>query len=736
MVRPLFATWVLLGIVAATPAPAAPGDLDRAVALHDPEVLDALDLGGWGLGYMVLPDWQPPDPAKRMSNLVLSTRPEMQVIRTTLAQEFEDHIAALRAERCALTGIEDPPRPPDCGVGVGMTTDVRVFDKRFLTTSYAHFLLSGIVNRMDRAFKTPETCGEVRLLYRLNYLVPARPGREEISSRLPMTINLVFKAKDPADTTTTCADIARSWLWAGNLTTTGAALLADLKSQQGPLRYIKCELLDRAEINLQLDRWPTRVEVNKFEGGSAAYLLRIFKLTKQALPDGGYREVYLPAKLENQVDRERMLADAALKERLKAYLLDPANIAKLDKGTLIVDDEFLAYRALSMTPGNFSRRENRPYEGLLSDADIKATLAALQRQGTVPLYVPTVAGFKHRLNDLSCTGCHQTRAIGGFHFMGNDPKGTIKANTIVVPGSPHFFGDAPRRRDIITAFAEGRTPDFTKGFSSRPVRARSRELEGTGLLDGWGSHCHVDAGTTRADPSFASWKCAREDNAGNPLQLRCQSLFKNAKTPNFGVCMTAGAPVVGDPLDYGKVETLPSGRDVYTSFTADAINSYEDTRPAQRSIWRFHHSLGNDGFAGGLRRTTECPRGPGRQDPLPKEAACGAKPRDGNAYKYCVRTRGANSPDCEPYKVQPGGEAGFNTCILTRPFVECLRLTTQQVGLRACDITNPCRDDYICTERQDPKTNNGMPGACMPPYFLFQFRVDGHLQSLGPLLDE
>ncbi len=44
-------------------------------------------------------------------------------------------------------------------------------------------------------------------------------------------------------------------------------------------------------------------------------------------------------------------------------------------------------------------------------------------------------------------------------------------------------------------------------------------------------------------------------------------------------------------------------------------------------------------------------------------------------------------------------------------------------GLRACDDQNPCRDDYVCA-----RAAHG--GACLPPYFVFQLRVDGHSSSL------
>src|SRR5262249_40113731 len=96
----------------------------------------------------------------------------------------------------------------------------------------------------------------------------------------------------------------------------------------------------------------------------------------------------------------------------------------------------------------------------------------------------------------------------------------------------------------------------------------------------------------------------------------------------------------------------------------------------------------------------------------------------------------------------------------------CFRYFTSFAGLRACDHANPCRDDYICIRPFGYTTNfyddrlkdlttqpyfyqvndrnydiddygqkrpdsgwvsrNDTRGICIPPYFVFQFRSDGH----------
>jgi hypothetical protein len=136
------------------------------------------------------------------------------------------------------------------------------------------------------------------------------------------------------------------------------------------------------------------------------------------------------------------------------------------------------------------------------------------------------AGFERRLNDMTCSGCHQTRGIGGFHFPGVDWMAAKPSNSAVVPASPHFFGDQIRRRDILMAMRDGRQPDYSRGFSSRPQLRGSTELAGTEYEDGWGAHCYLQrAHTAENDRSFKSWTCAEG--------LACQVV---GKATRIGMC--------------------------------------------------------------------------------------------------------------------------------------------------------------------------------------------------------
>jgi hypothetical protein len=62
----------------------------------------------------------------------------------------------------------------------------------------------------------------------------------------------------------------------------------------------------------------------------------------------------------------------------------------------------------------------------------------------------------------------------------------------------------------------------------------------------------------------------------------------------------------------------------------------------------------------------------------------------------------------------------FNSCLAAgTPFDRCIADHTRPGALRSCGFHTPCRDDYVCARGPSG-------GVCMPPYFLFQLRVDGH----------
>jgi len=473
--------------------------LERGTAITDPGSLRELDGGRFGLGRVLLPARSADAP---LTNNQLFALPSMAAVRRALDEEFERYIAGHKAS------------DPNETIGVGNSFDLQLFDRAQLYSADTRFVLAGIVNRMDRAFLAEANCGEIRLIYRLTRIGAAETGDGGSLPRLPMTLNIVLHGKavfaiDASGVALTCAEIARRWLAAGDTTLTGMALAEKLLSMDGPLDLVRPEHIDRIETNLQIAHAPKSLS----RDFRTDYLLKVFRYDAQS---GAFEQ----APLENQIDRERMVADERLGRDFKAWLLDPRHFSELDRGTILIPEKFLATGAIAATPIGFAPSRLQPAFGLVQGDDAAATalfqendvVAALKKaaeRGVSLQNIRSVAGFERRLNDITCAGCHQTRGIGGFHFPGVDWMAAKPDNSTVVPASPHFFGDQIRRRDILSAFRDGRRPDYSRGFSSRPQLRGSTELAGTEYEDGWGAHCYLKrANAADNDRSFGSWTCA------------------------------------------------------------------------------------------------------------------------------------------------------------------------------------------------------------------------------------
>jgi len=494
----LIALFMLGGAALVRAADNAP--LERGAAIIDPLALRSLDAGRFGLARMLMPAHSGDAP---LTSRELFALPSMASLRKSLDQEFERYIARHKTDLPGET------------IGVGPSFGFQLFDRAALDSPDTRFVLSGIVNRMDRAYVAPDTCGEIRLIYRLTQTGAGRIGEAMVSPRLPMTLNLVLKARgerriDADGVAITCAEIARRWLATADLKLTGSELAARLTENGGALDLIAPENILRIETNLQIAHAP-KTAAQDFR---TDYLMKVFDYSAQS-------RSFEETPLENQVDRERLLADGDLRRDFKAWLLDPAHLSEFDRGTVLIPEKFLARRAIAPTPVGFAPSELLPAFGLVAgddgtsnpvfnENDVVGALAKAAELGIKLENIRSVAGFERRLNDITCAGCHQTRGIGGFHFPGVDWMAAKPSNTIVVPASPHFFGDQVRRRDILAAFGDGKQPDFSRGFASRPQLRGSSELAGTEYEDGWGAHCYLQHATPEEDdPSFHSWTCAK-----------------------------------------------------------------------------------------------------------------------------------------------------------------------------------------------------------------------------------
>jgi hypothetical protein len=474
------------------------GPLERGTAIIDPAALRELDGGRFGLARIMMPARPANAP---LTNAELFALPSMAPVKKALDADFERYIAKHKAELANES------------IGVGPSFDFQLFDRSLLYSDKTRFVLSGIVNRMDRAYVSEQNCGEIRLIYRLTQTGTAGLSEAAVSARLPMTLNVILKARGghSADGSgaLTCAEIARRWLAAGQLTVTGAELAKGLVADGGVLDLVTPQGIDRIETNLQIAHAP-KSTVRDFR---TDYLMKVFDYDARSA-------TFNEAPMENQIDRARLISDSSLARDFKAWLLDPTHFSELDRGTILVPDRFLVKSAVAITPVGFAPSDKQPAFGLVagedgtknpvfSENDVVTALRRAAEHGIKLQNILSPAGFERRLDDMTCTGCHQTRGIGGFHFPGVDWMAAKPSNSIVVPASPHFFGDQVRRRDILMAFRDGRPPDFSRGFSSRPQLRGSTELAGTEYEDGWGAHCYVQQlNAEKTDRSFRSWSCA------------------------------------------------------------------------------------------------------------------------------------------------------------------------------------------------------------------------------------
>lgn len=453
----------LLPLLLVLPAESHGAALERGVAITDPQTLRALDAAGLNLARMLGAD-------ASSSGAGLFALPSMTIVRGATDRDFNRYVV-------------------DRKDGSGKPN---LFDRDALNAPGTRFDLAGVVNRMDRAFVSPDTCGEIRLIYRpiANHDSTSNGAPP---SRLPMTFNLVMKAK-PAHAGITCAELAKRWLASDDAGPGGAARAAVLMGKGGALEWITPEAIDRIELNTQVAR--ESADANDLEG-RADYLMKVFRLDPQ-------RQLFEESPLENQIDVERLRSDATLAADFRKWLLEPANFAALDRGAIVLPDRFLATNVINTTPSHADAEANA--RKLFSDDDILAALA--KASAIVRLdNILSPAGFARRLDDITCSGCHQTRAIGGFHFPGREQPG-MAPGAVVAAASPHFFGDQERRRDILAAFRDGAPPDFSRGFSARPQQRRAAELAGTTYFNGWGAVCYPAGANAAPDRSFSSWTCA------------------------------------------------------------------------------------------------------------------------------------------------------------------------------------------------------------------------------------
>jgi hypothetical protein len=513
-------------------------------------------------------------------------------------------------------------KDPNAGVGIRGNSH-RLFNVRWLREG--QFELVGLTYRVERIAVDPTRCGDIRLVYRLAYKTEV--SGEAVHSRLPMTLLVELAATSSEHGG--CAAEARKWISAQSLK--GKAL-ADFLLAGALQDRVSAQKVAQVLVNTQIVRWPSAVRPSL--GGHAEYSMLAFE------PNSA-RTGLVPRALENMPEVKSLRKDPKKRAQLLAWIA--ANLPKIDQGSAIIPESFLAKDAVSVSPRGLSRRANRPFRQLFNASEFDSLdLSKFSRIGSPEALL-------RRLDDMSCVGCHQSRTIAGFHWLGQDDDQVAAGNALFVSRSVPLWGDARRRDGILLDLAASRTPSFARPFAAR-------DDDDPGIV---GSHCGL------GDPGFAAWTCSEG--------LHCDAYDAPADDAIVGVCASKGPAAQGEAC---QVVALSSNANPHRDRAKGA-----SLRECQSGVCNINRT----GFPGGMC-TSGCAN-------LPADGACGViallKP--------------------------------FNSCLARKtPFPKCLADHVAPAGLRACDREHPCRDDYVCS-----RTPQG-EGGCIPPYFLFQLRVDGH----------
>lgn len=547
----------------------------------------------------------------------------------------------------------------------------RILDKGWLSASYARFELTGVLNRLDRLSMggASDTCGEVRFLYRLAYSKPKTAGAVSYS-RLPVVANVVYDVpRGRSESLADCQAVAKEWLMPSGMSG-GAAYVSYLTDTVFPLARLR---LKQIEINAQVLRTPSESKTDM--GGQAEYAFRIYTT------EGG-RPAFVP--LENTPDVDRIRKDPALKTELARWIGEHA--AEIDRGTAIMPTKFSAAKVSAFSTFGSARLANKPFTRLFYDAATKSA----PDLGTVDLasakYLGNTAGLLARLDDMSCSGCHQGgRSVAGFHFLGEDHLSRSHVlNVARVGRSPHLTEDLIRRKAFVEALARGESPPAFRGVSfatATPDRQAPR-----------GAPCLLPEGAA-----------ALKRTAGCADGLVCMGMTKN---PNVALDLGQCLPALKGSGDRATFTTEFAGLPCLSGTVDDAADPLDDTLATKQIACRTP--------SGGQGYTCRPP-------------SIGVP--GGLCYRQCGDGNVARDAKHELCAYAGGKE--FDECAGQNDFSSCLTGAIKS-GLReACDEDEPCREDYICqrfikARPTPPEAPRDGRGYCVPTYFLFQVRADGH----------
>lgn len=592
----------------------------------------------------------------------------------------------------------------------------RHFDARWLNSKHAQMKLVAVVNRMDRVDFDPSTCGEVRFIYRLSYATPTA------GSSLPFFANVVMRYPKPES----CRNFAALWTippkaiaaFRAAKDPKGAQVLADWLAEN-PLKGL---LFKQVELNFQSLRF-TSGYMHDF-GGQAMYMQRIFRLRGGAL---------VPVKLENTPDVLKIEKKPELLKKFVAYLKEGGRLKLLDEGRLNIDfdPEFLTDFSVSWSTLGRVRSANKPYLRLFEGRrDLLEGIDYAQLKN-----LKSADALIERLDNLTCMGCHQSGGTAGFHTLGiAHSQFSHGFNRQELGLSPHAFAEKIRREAYVSQLAKGEEPNRLRPHSTFPEADWSGASPKYAKLKR-GALCVLDPKSNFSDTPTCE------------VGTECRATVTQANGQMFGECTLsvtndARENLAGAVCWEGQItenRTVPSDRGVVPSFN---LFAFQDK-------WKMKGSVRSPKAIALKSHTCVLPQSGA---PLGRQSRACTVPEENFAGLVDIRRDNMPMEIC----ANQGGN-GFDLCAATGDSGACLESRVVRAMLDTCAPGRFCREDYICQRFPDydkikpadyAKKKNGKPvnqsspdkingaaithvrdegiGFCVPTYFLFNMRVDGH----------
>ena len=340
-------------------------------------------------------------------------------------------------------------------------------------------------------------------------------------------------------------------------------------------------------------------------------------------------------------------------------------------------------------------------------------------------YIKSHDGLIERLDNLTCMGCHQSGGTAGFHALGfADSEFSHPFNRQEQGLSPHASAEISRRKAWLKSIAAVKEPN--------PFRPHS-------------SFSSSDWNVTSGVPKFADLKVGQLCIADAGIfseQPVCEKLAECQKT-----VLTKGKKVlIGECVLKQAVQS--AGSICWKGEIKESSTSHLERNPPSFNFFAFEDKWKLSGNVFKDLKSYGCV--------LPQSGApLGRMSRRCSLKEENFEVDFANGIPNELCANQGG--SGFDMCAASGDSGACLETKVARSMLDTCHAERSCREDYICQKFPDyskisvkdyvrkngsklinstqpskirgdiisKATRRGI-GFCVPTYFLFNMRLDGH----------